>query len=237
MKTEHFVFRGHECVLIVPDNPAKGNPWVWRAEFLGAFDYADKALLEKGWHIAYCQLRDLYGCDYAIDEMKEFHDYLVAEYRLSDKADIFGFSRGGLYTFNYSVKYPQDISVVYLDAPVLDIKSWPGGFGKSARCVKEWKECLDCYGLTDETINDFARNPILRLDELINTKLPVIIVAGDSDIEVPLEENGEFLIQKLKQNGSDCLIVVKSGVGHHPHSLEDPECIVDFIINHKIKER
>ncbi len=44
METKGFAFGGHQCTLICPDIPAKGKPWVWRAEFLGAFDYADKAL-------------------------------------------------------------------------------------------------------------------------------------------------------------------------------------------------
>ncbi len=234
MKTERFEFRGHQCVLICPEAPADGNPWVWRAEFLGAFDYADKALLDKGWHIAYCQLVNQYGCEYAVEEMKYFHDYLVSEYSLSKKADIFGFSRGGLYTFNYSVKYPEDISVVYLDAPVLDIRSWPAGFGKSTRCVREWRECLECYHLTEDMIDEFKGSPIYRLDDLISTELPVILVAGDSDIEVPYDENGAFLAEKLKDKGSDCLIIIKPDVGHHPHSLSEPAELVDFIINHRV---
>lgn len=40
-----FSLNGRDAVLICPDQPAPGMPWVWRAEFLGAFDYADRALL------------------------------------------------------------------------------------------------------------------------------------------------------------------------------------------------
>lgn len=50
--------------------------------------------------------------------MKRFHDHLVSDFSLSEKAALFGFSRGGLYAFNYSLLYPQDVAVLYLDAPV-----------------------------------------------------------------------------------------------------------------------
>ena len=33
-----FSLNGRDAVLICPDQPAPGMPWVWRAEFLGAFD-------------------------------------------------------------------------------------------------------------------------------------------------------------------------------------------------------
>ena len=42
-----FKLDGHECILIVPKEAHPGNPWVWRAEFFGAFDYADRALRKR----------------------------------------------------------------------------------------------------------------------------------------------------------------------------------------------
>lgn len=129
-ETKSFLFENHPCRLVIPDAPAKGRPWVWRAEFFGAFDTVDRALLERGWYIAYCSLSDRYGCPSAVADMKRFHDHLVSAFGLCEKAALFGFSRGGLYAFNYSLLYPQDVAVLYLDAPVLDICSWPGGLGR-----------------------------------------------------------------------------------------------------------
>ena len=92
-----FQVNGHDCLLIVPKKVAVGKPWVWRAEFFDAFAYADMALLAEGWHIAYCDLHDRFGSADAVAEMKNFHDTLTAELGLAKKADLFGFSRGGLY--------------------------------------------------------------------------------------------------------------------------------------------
>ena len=69
-----------------------------------AFDYADRALLEKGWHIAYMMISDMYGCPESISLMEMFYQYITEEEGLNKKADLFGFSRGGLYSVNYTVK-------------------------------------------------------------------------------------------------------------------------------------
>ena len=46
-RTDKFEFNGHEVTVIVPEEEKINGNWVWRAEFLGAFDYADRALLKK----------------------------------------------------------------------------------------------------------------------------------------------------------------------------------------------
>lgn len=233
MKKEYekhiFEYNGHEVTVIVPDSDKINGNWVWRAEFLGAFDYADRALLEKGWYIAYYKISDMYGCPESIELMKGFHDFITDKYSLNSKAAIFGFSRGGLYSTNYTLKYPDDIGVLYLDAPVLDIKSWPAGFGKGVGGAKEWEECKECYGLTEENAKAFKGNPVDRLDELEKTGVPVILVAGGSDTVVPYCENGAFLEKKYKESDVPFEVYIKPECEHHPHSLENPAPIVSFI--------
>ncbi len=231
-KVEKFVFDGHNCTLICPETAAVGKPWVWRAEFLGAFDYADKALLERGWHIAYCALQNLYGCDEAIGGMKKFHDYIVEEYGLAARADIFGFSRGGLYTTRYVMAHPEDIQTIYLDAPVLSVFSWPGGLGKSVQAEKEWSECKSYYGIDESNLAAFKQNPIDHISELVSLSIPTVLVAGGADEVVPFDENGAYLDAEMKRAGLDHITIIKPECGHHPHSLADPTPIVEFIINH-----
>jgi len=55
-------------------------------------------------------------------------------------------------------------------------------------------------------------------------------VCGDSDEIVPLEENTNKLAEVYKQAGGEIEIIIKEGIGHHPHCLEDPKPIVDFIL-------
>ena len=38
-----FQFAGHNAVVIFPKEAREDKPWVWRAEFLGAFDSVEQA--------------------------------------------------------------------------------------------------------------------------------------------------------------------------------------------------
>lgn len=229
-RRKDFKLDGHDCLLILPKEEAPGRPWVWRAEFFGAFDYADRALLEKGWHIAYMMISDLYGCPESVDMMEQFYRYLVQEEGLSPRADLFGFSRGGLYSVNYAARNPQTISTLYLDAPVMDVTSWPGGYGASERYPKEWEECKAVYHLTDENALDFKENPLDKMDALLRGKVRIMLVAGAVDSVVPYRENGARLAAYYQENGGTIRVLVKPDCDHHPHSLEDPEPIVAFIM-------
>lgn len=228
---QEFMWEGHACTLIEPQTPSSEKYWVWRAEFLGAFDQIDQELLRRGWYIAYCNLSDRYGCPSAVADMKGFHDYIVETFHLSEKADLFGFSRGGLYAFNYAVAYPQDVATLYLDAPVLDIRSWPGGKGTGEGSPACWEECKSCYGLTEEEAADFRGNPVDHLDDLAAMGIPLLLIAGDSDKIVPYEENGKKLEDVYKKTTLPFLPVLKAGCGHHPHSVDDTAAAVEFIVN------
>ncbi len=225
--TINSTFDGKEVTLLRPESA--GRKWVWRAEFLGAFDYADKALMEEGWNVLYYRIPDLFGSPKAVEMMKKFHDFAVKEFDLDSKAAIFGFSRGGLYAANYTVKYPEDISVLYLDAPVLDLKSWPYGLGRGLGSEHDTELCNAVYGLSGDDIKNFKGNPLDKTDELIATGVPTIIVCGDSDEVVPHTENCEILVKAFRDKGVNVEHIVKPGCGHHPHSLSDPKPIVDFI--------
>ena len=71
-------YNDHEIILLRPENA--GKKWVWRAEFPGAFDYADKALMEEGWNVLYYRVSDLFGSPESVELMKNFHDFAVKEF-------------------------------------------------------------------------------------------------------------------------------------------------------------
>lgn len=233
-ETREFDFMGHSSVLICPDKPAEGRPYVWRTEFLYAFNQVDMALLEKGWHIAYCGYSDEYGSKESISLFKKFHDFLSEEFSLSGKPSLFGFSRGALYAVNYAMAYPQDVSCLYLDAPVLDLRSWPCGMWKGLGSPAEWEDCKKrILRITDDSEAENADiNPVNRLDRLAGLGIPVVLVAGDSDSYVPYEENGLRLAEAYRNKGCEISVTIKEGCDHHPHSLEDPAPVVDFVLGH-----
>ncbi len=220
---EEFEFGGRYSTVIKPENPRADKAYIWRTEFLGAFDYCDKEMLERGFYLVYHKVSDMYGCDESLEYLHAFHLEIIEKYGFPKEAILFGFSRGGLYAFNYAVKYPEYARLLYLDAPVLCVRSWPGGYGASPRYEKEWEECKACYKLTDESALDFKGNPLDKID-MIN--IPIILVAGLVDKVVPYAENGKILSENYK---GKIKTIVKPDCDHHPHSLSDPMEIADFI--------
>ena len=53
-----FPFAGHNAVVIFPKEAREDKPWVWRAEFLGAFDSVDVEMLRRGWYLVYYSVSD-----------------------------------------------------------------------------------------------------------------------------------------------------------------------------------
>ncbi|MBB6731396.1 alpha/beta fold hydrolase [Cohnella zeiphila] len=227
-----FMVDGREGFLILPKEPAAGRPWVWRAEFFDAFAYADRALLAQGWCLAYYRISDMYGCPGAVERMRQFQDYAEEKFDLAKRTVLFGFSRGGLYSFNYAAAHPERVRLLYLDAPVLDIRSWPGGLGAGPGSAFEWSLCLAVYGLTEETARDAKVSPLDQVEPVAAAGIPILIVAGDADEPVPYEENGALLAERYRELGGTIETIVKPGVGHHPHSLSDPAPIVAFVQEH-----
>jgi len=223
-----FTVAGRACILVVPTTPATGRPWIWRTEFFGHEPQADLALLAKGWHVAYMDAKNMYGAPKAMNLFGNFYAHLVVNYQLAKRVVLEGFSRGGLYAMNFAAAHPTRVAGIYLDAPVLDIRSWPG----RNRASKEWAECLEAYGLTEVSLAKFRGNPLDRLATIIGGSIPIIAVCGDADTTVPLAENTAILEQRYRDLGGTIEVILKPGVDHHPHSLKAPAPIVEFLLKH-----
>lgn len=225
-----FEVAGRAALLVKPKTAAAGKPWIWRTEFFGHEPQGDIALLGHGWHVAYLKVSDMYGAPPAIDLMAQFHEHVTRTYGLNHRAVLEGFSRGGLYAVNFAATHPDKTAALYLDAPVLSIRSWPGAKGASPGSRPLFEQALKIYGLTEETLSDFKGDPIDRLEPIAKAGIPILSVCGDADKVVPLAENTAVLEQRYKALGGKIEVILKPGVDHHPHSLKDPQPIVDFLL-------
>jgi pimeloyl-ACP methyl ester carboxylesterase/lysophospholipase L1-like esterase len=223
-----FTVAGRAAFLVRPKTPAPGNPWIWRTEFFGHEPQGDIGLLSKGFHVAYIDMQNLYGAPVAIEVMDAFHDHLTNTFGLSQKVVLEGFSRGGLFAFNWAAHRPADVAGLYVDAPVCDFKSWPGGKGKSKGSPGDWQKLLKVYGLTEEQAMAYDKNPIDTLAPLAKAGVPILAVVGDADKTVPVSENIDIVEKKYQALGGKIQVIRKPGCDHHPHSLPDPAPIVDF---------
>jgi hypothetical protein len=123
--------------------------------------------------------------------MHAFHLFVIEKYRLNKQANLFGFSRGGLYAFNYALFYPEYVAKVYLDAPVLDMKTWP------PEGSVERGQVYDEYCLNKDTFEKFTGNPVDNLEEFFALGIPLMVIAGVVDSVVPYKENAEKLLLQL----------------------------------------
>jgi pimeloyl-ACP methyl ester carboxylesterase len=227
-----FEVDGRQCLLVLPKTPAPGKPWIWRTEFFGHEPQADIALLGHGFHVAYMNVQNLYGAPVALDHMDRLYAHLTTKFGLSRKTVLEGFSRGGLFAFNWAARHPEKVAAIYVDAPVCDFKSWPGGKGRGKGSPADWKRLLSAYGLTEEQARTYPFNPVDNLAPLARAGIPILSVCGAADKTVPMEENTRLVEKRYKELGGHMEVIVKPDCDHHPHSLKDPAPIVEFILRY-----
>jgi len=79
----------------------------------------------------------------------------------------------------------------------------------------------------------YADNPAIRqediskLVELARRDVPLLNVCGSLDFV--LEKNTKVIENVYHQAGGRITIMIKEGTAHHPHSLQDPKPIADFV--------
>ncbi len=224
-QTYVFEFNHHEATVIVPEHP--NGEWIWKTEFLYAFDQAEQSLLHEGYTRVYYSVSDRYGSPRAIRYMHTFYQHVIQKFSLSPKCHLFGFSRGGLYAFNFALFYPECVASIYLDAPVLDMKSWP------LPDTVEQAQMFVEFSLNKDTLCSFHENPLDNLEEFFSLKIPMLIVAGAKDSLVHFSENADVLITYCKQHEIPLEYIIKPDCDHHPHSLEDTAPILTFVNAHK----
>ena len=227
-----FKFQERDAVLICPDQPEKKRRWAIYSEYFGAFPNTAVALLGRGYHLAYLRNQNRWGMDADQKPKHDFADYLETQFGLAHRCVPIGMSCGGLHAVNFASRYPDLVSVLYLDAPVLNLLSCPMGYGLASRDEAIVRECLDAIGMTESQLLRYREHPIDRLDVLTNHGIPVFMVYGDSDPIVPYAENGAILEAHYRNRNAEIQVIGKPGCAHHPHGLENPTPIVDFIQKH-----
>jgi len=232
-----FQFEGAEAWVVVPATPLPGNPWSWCLMFPDAFTErcAAPTLIARGFHHAFLDVGNTFGSPAAVAKLARFHDELVRR-GLSPRPALIGISRGSLYAHRFASDHPDKVSVIYGDAGVCDIRSWPGGVAvgrKGKGSAGDWAEVKTLYGFADDAAAlAWTGNPVDTLAPLAKAGVALIHVVGDADEVVPPEENGLIVAERYRALGGTVVVIHKPGVGHHPHGLDDPAPVVEFVIRH-----
>ena len=220
-----FTFAERSAVLIKPKCKPNGK-WALKTAYLTAFPNAEIELLNRGWHIAYNENFNRWAQEEDLQRKERFISFVSQTFGLEEKCAVVGMSCGGMYGVKLAARIPEKISVLYLDAPVMNLLSCPAGMGVGGDSLFE--EFYSFTGISKSELLSYRDHPIDKMDVLLKADIPVVLVAGDSDTTVPYVENGFLLEKYYKENGGRIKVYIKKGGEHHPHGLSDPTISKDF---------
>ncbi len=220
-----FKIDGRECKIVKPKTATTGRPWIWRARFWAHEPQTDIALLERGFHLVFCDASELMGNNAAISLWASFYSILV-EAGLSEKPVMEGMSRGAMYVFCWTAANPDKVSAVYVDNPLLDCR-----YLADRDMGDMVTNFMAAYGIkTKEDIQNFNGSPTDKVKDIVEGDYPILILCADEDEAVPISQIYEFE-KKIRNAGGDITVIVKHGFKHHPHSFPNPDRIIEFILN------
>ena len=222
----HYTFAEREAIVVRPEEP--NGLLVWKAEYFAAFQGFEEAMVERGYTLCYVGHPTRWAPDSELDVVSAFLRSVAERYDLDPRVIAVGMSCGGLLSTKFAEKYPEQIGVLYLDAPVLNILSMLG-MGEAAFSETIYRELSDTYGLSRSTAVNFRESPIDNLAPLIAHDIPVILLYGNADEVVIYAENGRVLEDYYRTHSGRIKVICRSMCGHHPHGLDDPQPIIDFV--------
>ena len=233
---EHFLFEDHEATVVFPEEGTGCGRLLVKTEYRDAFpEVAEIPLLKKGFHMCFIKNDNRWGTDPDLDRKARFIRFVCEKYNLSTRVVPVGLSCGGLIAIKLAAKYPELIACLYLDAPVLNYMSCPCGFGVGEELDNNTGIAEILNALEMDSISQllcYREMPLDKIPDLIENKIPVVLVAGDSDVTVPYCENGVVLEETYRRTGTEMECYIKPGCDHHPHGLKDPAPVVNFILKH-----
>lgn len=222
-----FEFEGREVKLICPIKP--NGKLAFKMEYWEAYPDVEASLIERGYHLVFVKnqgSRFLSKPDF--DTKARLIKFLSDKYNLDGKCVPIGMSLGGAQGILFASYYPELISCMFLDAPVVDYSSMRTYMSNG----RVWEnEILKTFpGLKHYNLPGLAENPVNRVDALAENKIPMILSYGTEDATVSYFSNGALLEEVYE--GTNLLKVIPVQFrGHHPHGkLDDNTEIVEFIV-------
>lgn len=225
-KLDAFEFMERQAKIVCPDN--FNGRIVFKTEYWDSFPNFEIEMVKRGYCLINITHTTRWGAENEIDIMAEFVKMVAAKLDADCRCILVGMSCGGLQAALFAEKYPELTAAMYLDAPVLNILSL-AGLGECECPETLWRELVSTYGFSRSTVINFRKSPIDNMEPLIKNDIPVIMLYGNADTAVIYEENGKVLEEYYKNNGGTIKVISKSMCKHHPHCLEDPQIIIDFV--------
>jgi pimeloyl-ACP methyl ester carboxylesterase len=210
--------------------PSEGRtPWVWYAPTLhGLPDQEEQwlftRLTEAGIAIAGVDVGESFGSPEGRAGFSALYEELTERRGFALRPVLLGRSRGGLMTLSWAAENPDKVAAFAGIYPVCNLVSYPG-LAKAA----------PAYGLTAAQLEAALaeHNPIDRLAPLARARIPLLMIHGDIDTLVPLEDNSLEVRTRYFALGGQCRVIIARGQGHTrwPGFFQNEE-LTDFVIRH-----
>ncbi|MDB6038881.1 MAG: Prolyl oligopeptidase family protein, partial [Verrucomicrobiales bacterium] len=121
---------------------------------------------------------------------------------------LFGRSRGGLWVSSWAISNPARVAGIIGIYPVFDFTTYPG-----------IEKAAPAYDLSPAALleRQAKYNPIKHIDVLAKAGIPVVLIHGDVDKVVPIEQNSAEFVRQYKKAGADSLVklIVLKDQGHN----------------------
>lgn len=229
ISAETFEVAGAQAFLYPAPTPAEGKPWLWYAPTLKGVSIVQRklyfdAFMKAGISVAGYDIGEVRGSPASTAKFQLFYEEMVRR-GYSPKPILLGQSRGGMMTLAWAFRHPDKVRAWVGIYPVCNLASWPLKNSKA--------QTLADYALPEaELVSRLPEfNPIDNLKGLLENKVPMFVVHGDSDVVVPYDDNSKLLKDRYEAGGGTITVKVIPGEGHKvsPSFFECQE-LVDFVL-------
>ena len=225
-----FEFEGYPATLVLPKVAHPARRLAMKMEYFNAFPATEIAMLEAGYHLCYLKNRSRWGTDDDCERKMKLIDFLADEFGTARRIVTVGMSCGGLHSICFASRYPEYVSFLYLDAPLITFFSVAPQLVESAARGVRWPEIQRAWGFTSYAeAYCYPDQPHNRLPSLAKHRLPIGLIYGTHDEAVPPAENAEVIRELYESVGAPIRVWRRPLYGHHPHGLEDPAPLLEYI--------
>lgn len=238
-KRHNFELAGCKGFIVEPRNPAPGLPWNWCMQWAESFVPRTPALklLDRGFHYVYFDIFSTAANPEGIKKLEAFYA-MLQEMGFHSRAALTGMSYGGLFAFRWAAEHPETVAVIYADAPVCDLGFMADRTPSNAR--PEWLEyyrndsrrVAAAYQVDVGKLKDHPLSPNNNFLPIAEAQIPIFCIRSGQDLTVLPESNIDIFAERLRKAGGKIEIYRRDLYGHHPHGLDDPQVLVDFILRH-----
>lgn len=229
---EMLTFEGMPGMVVFPEK-ANGLLAI-KTEYWNAFPEAiELEMVKQGFHLCYIRNKNRWGLQEDVDRKGRFIRHIAEKYNLSEKAVPVGMSCGGMFAIKMACTYPELISCLYLDAPLIQHMSINRMNASDEELLKEEiaREIMDALDLkTADAFRSYDKMPIHMMDKLLAARIPAVLVLGAADTVLPYMENGMLLKKYYDEAGIPIRTYVKPNCDHHPHGWDDPVTVLRDIM-------